>query len=47
MNNRLGDLPDWANEPDDDDEEEEDDKKGYTPGTDIEKGTNKDEGRGG
>ena len=43
MNNRLGDLPDWANEPDDDDDDVEDEvdvknQKGYTPGTDIEKG---------
>lgn len=44
MNNRLGDLPDWANEPDDDDDDDGDDEvdvknqKGYTPGTDIEKG---------
>ena len=39
MNNRLGDLPDWANEPDDD--EEDGDEKGYTPGADIEKGRGK------
>lgn len=35
MNNRLGELPSWANEPDDDDEDDDDLKK---PEADIEKG---------
>jgi hypothetical protein len=35
MNNRLGDLPAWANEPDDDDEEQEEEEG---PEVDIEKG---------